>query len=377
MIDILRTRFIHWKKQWLTLLFWLLFPAIGTIIVINLTAIIQDDSKVPVGIVLEEQTPLAMELYDHIKQSPLIRVYDLTEKEAIHRLEKHELDSAFIIQDGYENQIQKGSRNGLITSYQSDLSFAFSPVKEMIVSYIQQDTGRSKAAYTVQDLSRTYQSDQQWTWEEVVVKSKEIQTDENLLRTAFTFANASPTTDNNEFIIWNSWGLWALFSLLATLLLFDWLIKENRLTLLPRFAFMRFSFKNYILQTGLFYTILFVLFDLLTVAAFYYVLDEPVDMQLVGAILFYRIMLNAGAFVTALCFRNLYLFYSVSFTLALLFTIVSGAVIPTKGITDRVPWLELLNPLHPFLQKEIGILWMVIFAVMIIIWYFKKEDSNA
>lgn len=377
MIDILHTRFIHWKKQWVALLFWLLFPIIATLIIINLTNIIQEDSKVPVGVVLEEQTKLATELYDSIKQTPLIRVYDLTEKEALHQLEKHELDSVFIIQDGYENQIRKGSRNRLITSYRSDLSFAYSPVKEVIVSYVQQDTGRSKAAYTVQELTQTYHSDQQWTWEEVVVKSKEIQTEENLLRTTFTFANATDVSVVNQVAIWNTWGLWALFSLLATLLLFDWLIKENKLALLPRFAFIRFSFKNYLLQSLLFYTILFVLFDALAVGIFYFVLDEPIGWWLFGVLISYRITLNAGAFLLAICFKNLYLFYSISFSITLLFAITSGAVIPMEALANRFPWLELLNPLHPFLQKDIINLWLGASTIMIIIWYLKREESNA
>src|SRR5699024_5082986 len=97
MRDILKTRLIHIKKQWLSLLFWLLFPILTTLAIINLMNIIQSDTKVPVGIILEEKTNSSMELYQHIKETPFIRVYETTEDDALHRLKKHELDSVFII----------------------------------------------------------------------------------------------------------------------------------------------------------------------------------------------------------------------------------------------------------------------------------------
>lgn len=377
MINTLQTRLIHWKKQWISLLFWLLFPIISTLLVIHFTNVIQDDSKVPVGIVLEEETPLAMSLYDAVQQTPLIRVHELEKQEALTQLEKHRLDSVFIIRKGYEEKIRKGSRNQLISSYSSDLSFAFTPVKEMIVSYVQQDTGRSKAAYTVKDLSNTYDWDQQWSWNDVVGKSIEVQTQEDLLRTSFSFADGTKSASGQEIIRWKTWGLWAVFSLLATLLLFDWLIKENKRSILPRFAFIRVSFKNYLLQQVLWYTVLFILFDILALLAFHLIHHEPVSIGLILAILSYRIMLNAGAFMLAACFKNLYLFYSISFAIVLLLAISSGAIIPIDGLENRAPWLKLLNPLHPFLQKEISVIWLILFLGLIVIWYVRKEKFNA
>src|SRR5690625_1113544 len=207
MIDILKTRLIYIKKQWLSLLFWLLLPIVATVMIIHVTNAIQSDTKVPVGIVLEEETDLAEEFLHSVKQSPLIRVYETTEKDALHRLKQHELDSVFIIHNGYEKQIRKGKRDRLITSYQSDLSFAYSPVKEMAVSYVQQETGRSKAAHIIQELGEQYHSNKQWSWEEITNKSKSIQKKENLLYTSFSFSNTSQTKKDEKLTLWNTWGL--------------------------------------------------------------------------------------------------------------------------------------------------------------------------
>lgn len=377
MISTLQTRLIHWKKQWLSLLFWLLLPIIATILVIHFTNIIQEDSKVPVGIVMEEETPLANALYESLEMTTLIRVYNLTEKEALHQLEKHELDSVFVVQSGYEDKIRKGSRNRLITSYRSDLSFAYSPVKEMIVSYVQQDTGRAKAAYTINQISDTFNINQQWTWEEIVAKSKEIEADENLLHSTFSFADKVQSQNDNVIVVWETWGLWALFSLLASLLLFDWVIKENRLSLLPRFAFNRISFKSYLLQNVGIYTILMILFDFAALITFNLLLDESISIQLMASILSYRMILNTGAFLLALCFNQIYSYYSISFILTLLLAITSGAVIPIDGIINKIPILKLLNPLQAFLQNGIGYIWLILFSGLIIIWYARKENFNA
>src|SRR5690625_1339194 len=157
MISIIKMRLLHWKKQVFTLLLWLLFPIIATICTIFLTNTVQEDSQIPVGIVMEEESQLAYELLEAINQTNFIRAEKMSERAALHSLETHEMDSVIIIREGYQEQIANGSRNRLLVSYKSDLSFAYTPVSEMIISRVQQDTGRSKAAYTVKELSEAYE----------------------------------------------------------------------------------------------------------------------------------------------------------------------------------------------------------------------------
>ncbi|WP_165767875.1 ABC transporter permease [Virgibacillus indicus] len=376
MMNVLKTRLIHWRKQVFPLLFWLLLPIIAVILLIQAANAIQADSKVPVGLVVEENTQFAKDLAASIKQTPFIRVYETTEEDAKLKLEQHELDSAFVIKEGYEDNVRKGSRNRLVTSYKSDLSFAYTPVSEMIISYVQQDTGRSKAAHTVKALSDNYSPDQQWSWEEVVTKSKEVEAEESLLHTTFTFADSAKEDEENEITILNTWGLWAVFSILSTLLLFDWVIRENRKSLIPRFTFIRFSYKNYFVLNTLLYTILLFLFDLAAVISFNLFLNEPFAMN-IWVLLTYRLMLNAGAFLLALCFNNIYLFYSASFALTLFFGILSGAVIPIEGLTQRFQWLEYVNPLDAFLSGRNSSLWLAVLLFIFALWYVRKEKSDA
>ncbi|EQB35765.1 MULTISPECIES: ABC transporter permease [Virgibacillus] len=377
MKSILQTRIIFWKHQIFSLLFWLLLPIIAVISITLLSESIQEDSNIPVGLVIEEDTPMAENLKENINQAAMIHVDILDEDKALAQLEKHELDSVFIIRDGYQQQIKKGSRNQLITSYSSDLSFAYTPVSEMIASFVQEETGRSKAAYTVLNLAKTHYENHSWTWEEIVAKSKQIQMDQELLQTTFTYANSQSEETTNSILIWNTWGLWALFSILSTFFLFDWIIKEKRSSLRPRFAFIRYSFKTYCLQNLIIYTLLFLITDLIAILAFNIILGEGIHPTDVWNVFSFRLMMNSLVFLIAIRVTNLIFYYSLSFILTLIMTISSGVILPVERITNHFPLLEVIHPLQIFMDANVHHIWLYVTITLIVIWFLRKEKSNA
>ena len=377
MKNILLTRLIHWKKQWFHLLFWLLFPIIATIAIMLITNAIQDETKVPVGIVLEEDTPLAEELYESIQSNPLVRVYHVDEKDGLDQLNKRELDSVFVIKKGYEDKINRGSRNRLISGYQSDFSFAYMPVKEIILSFVQQDAARTKAIFAINQLSEQFAERQEWTTEEILEKSKQIQDEQQLLQTSFSFYNKNVEDKGNDFKLFNTWNIWALFSLLATLLLFDWSIKERKPSIKPRFVFMSISMKSYLFKNLLIYIGLLFSFDLLASFSFNYFLDEELTLAMIGVIFSYRILISLGAFLLSLAINNQFLFYSISFLMTLIIAVGSGALIPIDGLLKRFSWIKWLNPLDAFLAKEYVNIWLFGFIILITIWYMRKEKHHA
>lgn len=366
MKQIILTRLFHWKKQWPSLLFWLSFPIFATFLSITIANQMQSEITVPVGIVMEEETPLARELYEKISQAPFLRIQKTSKTEALHLLEQHKLDSVFIIQKGYENKILSGGRNELITSYQSNLSFAYTPVKEMIVSFVQEDTNRAKAAYTVQQLSNQYAGQENWPIEEIMVTSKNIHSQENLLETDFSFAKIKSSADQNNLALINVWELWSVFALLSTLLLSEWLIKEKNANMQIRLAFTRFTFKNYLLRNLLLYTFLFFIFDLVALGLFSFFFKEHWIAPTLFAMLSFRLMIQFGSFLIALPFKNLYRFYSTSLAITIVFAIISGVAAPVKNIS----WLKLLQPHH-------FTLWLIPISVLFVLWYVRKEKSIA
>jgi len=117
--------------------------------------------------------------------------------------------------------------------------------------------------------------------------------------------------------------------------------------------------------------------DFIAVLVFHSILREPVSLHLVGALIVFRIVVNVASFLMALVFHNIYVFYSVSFAIILFLTITSGAVLPIEGLTNRFPWLDLLNPIDPFLKQELWNPWILIVCAFMFIWLAKGEKFNA
>lgn len=361
-----------WKKQGISLTFWLLLPLLATISITAAAGVLQDDTKIPVGLILEEETKASMELVQEIKTTPFVRVKKLSKSDALYYLKKHELDSVFIIHEGFQEKVLEDNRNQVITSYQSDLSFAYSPVKEMILSYVQQETGRSKAASIVKELERRYEVNKGWTFEGIISKSKKIQMEENLLKTAFSLSD-SPVNPNESLPLFSIWGLWALFSMLSTMLLFDWVIKEKNSKVIMRFAFTRWSFKSYLIYNFILYSALLFVVDLFAGIALYFIFGEWISI--VNLIIF-RILINLAAFLLALLFRNSFLFYTVSFGLTLFIAISSGAVLPS-GLIANWSWFDLFNPILPLLTGKFISLWSFSVCSLAILWFVRKEKYHA
>src|SRR5699024_6203491 len=102
--------------------------------------------------------------------------------------------------------------------------------------------------------------------------------------------------------------IWALSTLLTTLFMFDWVIKEKRTALQPRFTLMRMSFKQYLLHNLAFYTVLLFIFDLLTAVFFKIYFQEQLSLTTVGVLLSYRLLLTISAFLLAICFKKIICF---------------------------------------------------------------------
>src|SRR5699024_180963 len=141
MKNVISTRLIHLKYNWLHVLFWLLFPLLITFIINHLVLAVESDTKLPISVIQEENTEMSEALLESIKMTDYLRVVDLDKKEALSQLKKNELEAVFVIKSGYERQIKRGGRNKLVEAYESDLSLAFIPIAETLTSYIQQDAG--------------------------------------------------------------------------------------------------------------------------------------------------------------------------------------------------------------------------------------------
>ena len=374
---ILKMRFIFWRKQWVSLLFWLCFPLVVTWFVMVQFATLQADTKIPVGIVMEDESSSAQELYESIKDTPHIRPEVLSEKEALNQLQKHELDSVFIIRSRYEDSIERGSRNQLIKSYQSDLSFAYTPLRETVISYVQQDYSRAKAAFVVQQMGEAYGVTEEWSYDELINRSKEIVQEQKLLEVDFSFADAGAGKDDADDTLLQPWNLWAIITLLATFMLFDWVIKEKKASATLRFVYGKVSFKRYLLQNMLIYLFVLFVMDVVTMGVFHFLFDETISMKLLISLIGYRVMLTTCAFLFSLCFTSTYVYYTISFAIVLFTALLSGVFIPVDGIMEKWNGFSFINPLSIFLESSFVNLWLWIGIVFTALWFIRKGEADA
>ncbi|GLO66798.1 MULTISPECIES: ABC transporter permease [Oceanobacillus] len=373
MIQVWKTRLMQLKKRWLTIAFWTLFPFLLTWIIIETTEVIQDESKIPVGIVLKENTEMAHQLKENLQSSTFVEVMDITEAEAKRMVATHEIDSAFIIEKGYEDAILNGERNRLISSYTSNFSFGYVPIREMIGSFVQEDSGKAKAAQTILQLGEYLNTNNLPTTSEIIQKIQEVEISENLVYTSFQFQGEDDREGNTQNYLIKPWQIWGIFSLLSTLLIFDWVIRDRDTSMQSRFAFIRYSFKQYMLSNLLFYICFLYIIDILTAIGFYYLFQDQWQWNLPFVLLSYRVLITLIAFLIAICFQKYLIYYSFAFSFVLVVFLISGTIIPIEGLTQIVPWIDTLNPMYAFSEQELWHPLFILAAITLVFWYMKGE----
>ena len=117
----------------------------------------------------------------------LLHIHYMELDDALHKLEQHELDSVFVIREGYEDNILAGRRNQLIEAYSSNRSYAYQTVVETITSFAQQDAARSKAAFVIKQLFKDAHMEDEWNYTEIIESSRERQQNEALLKSSFSY----------------------------------------------------------------------------------------------------------------------------------------------------------------------------------------------
>jgi|SRR5690625_491297 len=372
MISVLKTRLLLWENQSFTLLFWLVFPVIATVLLSLQLLVIKDDIRIPIGLVVEDSSELADQLVKNIKATPHLRPVFITEREGIQQLATNKLDSLFILRENYLENINRGQRQNLLTTYQTDFSFAYALVRETIISFIQQDFVRANTIETIMQLGEIYEVTDEWAADDIFNRGRQIEQEQALLRADFTFVGEQMTKEDKGKYLIDPLGLWALFTGLATFMLFDWVLKERSSLTIQRLTFSRLTVKKYFLYNLYLYTGVFLFFDLISLLVLGMVLQESLTINLLGALIVYRFTLNSSIFLFSLLLRSTYIFYVSGFGIMLLATIFSGLIIPIQG--------NDLKYFHPVIALQEGLLFngmLIVGLLGLVFWLVRKEDRYA
>ena len=206
MKNVVFTRLMRLKKDWKSLGSWMVLPVLMTVLIMQGVVTWQDETRVPIALVVEEQTEMAARLVDDIASTEHLHIQFMSLDEALHKLEQHELDSVFVIREGYEDHILTNRRNQLIEAYSSNRSFAYRAVAETITSYAQQDAARSKAAFVIKQLFSDYGMENEWSYEEIIESSRERQKSEALLQSSFSYYDKDNTAEEQSSTATESMG---------------------------------------------------------------------------------------------------------------------------------------------------------------------------
>ncbi|MFJ7934651.1 ABC transporter permease [Sporosarcina sp. NPDC096371] len=376
-MTIVSTRWMRWRKEWKSLVCWLLLPIVLTVLMMKSVGVWQEEMTVPIAIIVEEQSELAQQLVADMANTDLLHIHYMELDEALHKLEQHELDSVFVIREGYADNIIAGRRNQLIEAYSSNRSYAYQAVVETITSFAQQDAARSKAAFVIKHLFKDAGKEDEWSYAEIIDSSRERQQNGALLQSSFSFFDKEEDATEQSLSIVQVWGVWALFAMIIVFFLFDWVLKENRLAMRSRWQFTTMSFQQYAQRTFLLYTLLLVAVDLLAVVIFQRLFDEKVSIQVVVSLFAFRLTINLLAFLTASVFKQLFMYYISGIALALFLVVVGGAIVPIEGLLRNWPWVEALSPIHALLNGSIPFIWLLVLSVLLGLWVWKGEGTYA
>lgn len=374
MTPIMSTRWMRWRQEWKSLVCWLLLPIVMTVLLMKSVGVWQEEMTVPIALVVEEQTELVQQLVADIERVDLLHIYYLELDDALHKLEQHELDSVFVIREGYEDNILAGRRNQLIEAYSSNRSYAYQTVVETITSFAQQDAARSKAAFVVKQLFKDANMEDQWDYAEIVDSGRERQQNEALLKSTFSYFDKNSETAEQSLSIVSVWGVWSFFSMMTVFFLFDWVVKENRPAMRSRWQFTTLSFGQYAMGTFLLYTLLLVAIDLLAAGIFLNLFDEKTAIV---SLVTFRLTINLLAFLVASVFKQLFMYYVSGVAIALLLAVVGGAIVPLEGLTQKWPWLESVSPVHALLDGTIPVVWLTALVSLSVLWVWKGAKSYA
>ncbi|WP_042476281.1 ABC transporter permease [Bacillus ndiopicus] len=355
-------RILQLKYEWKSTVLWLLFPFIATVVIYQSLLSFVDDSKIPIGVVLEDDSSYALEVMERLEQVEYLDVRPMKKSEALRLLEQHELDSVFVIRRKYEENIKLG-RKKIVEAYASNRSYAYEAVREIVSSVVMEQALRSKTVHDIEQLLQDYGSKALFDEQAIETKVQERQLEADLIQIPFSFFEMEHESMEKQPFI-SAWVIWASFTVLSTFFLFDWLVKDRQAFARLRWSLSIISYKYYALWLFAIYFVLFFVIDLLALMLFAYELS----IWTIAMLCLFRLTLNAYVFIVASLSKNTLTYYILSILFTLLFALTSGGIVPIRdsGVVHQI--LSTVHPLYALLKLEIPIIGMLLCSIFFLLY---------
>ncbi|MDZ5471938.1 ABC transporter permease [Bacillus sp. 31A1R] len=307
----------------------------------------QQDLVIPVAFVDEDQSGFSETVKTRLQNQPKIQLYFPSRKEAERMILRKEVDSVFVIKEGFEDSLLIEKREESVEVWITSSSLAEGIVRELIASEVLRMTSNIKAAeFIVKHYKKQNKSsfELNYLWQEAFNYSDKQWEPAPLMTIDYeTFRDENSVKDLGKSTYSPFLGLWTFFSLFSCFLSIGWIVGERSL-IFPRIKSTYKGLFSYIAQSV---GVLFI-FQCIQVILSVFLLSriKAIEINLdiiVSMILFIFIGLALSVLLASVSTREKN-YYLVSSLLVLLIGIVGGSFFPLQELSNKLSSLSFLFP---------------------------------
>lgn len=359
MIDI---RLMLSKKRLIGLFVWLSVPTLLTMGLFYIFNDVTDDFTVPVGIVNDSNNDEVESIIEEISENNLINVRMIESSEAARLVEQHELDSSFVFDAQFFDNLENLRRSKMIESHYSNRSLAYGAIKESVGAIVQERYGLYYAKNMINRLEEENDTEAS-NLEEVDTLISTLVDRFNLLEYEYGYyGDIQPVSEQEDM---NIFMIWVVVSFFVTLFVFELIVSERRQKVMQRLAFTRYNMSKYFLYQVAILTILLVVSDLVAWFVFEFFYEQSLDILVVLSV---RLMMVLFAYTLAVLIKNTYTYLLVSLFVIIAIIIFTFVLDPLLVSTDMT-YLNHINPLQQFSNEEITMYWSILLFVLVVLFW--------
>lgn len=158
MVAQLRLQFFRMMLRWKSMLFLFLFPLVMVTGLYPILSVTVSGSQIPIAWVDQDNSEFSQLVYDRLQENERLNIKSLNQEEAGRQVQTGEVEAAFLIEAGFEEQLKTGETGEIISWIRSEASTLDAFAKEKIASEAVRLMLNSKAAQFVADR----QGDETW-----------------------------------------------------------------------------------------------------------------------------------------------------------------------------------------------------------------------
>ena len=339
----------------------LLIPLAATILLGSFLEKQQKELVIPVGVVDLDESDFSKEIISGMNKQEMLMIYETSPEEGSELLERNEVDSVFVIKDGFQEQLLKEEREEMIELWVSPNSVLSGVIQEVVASEVTKITSAIKASNKVQQLYKRNQINNEFEWQDAYDYTLKQWEPEPLMTIKYTEGGRHPWGQEVERAEGDSifvpyLGIWSFFTMSSCFIASAWIGKERPIL----FSRIRTTYKglnSYLRQTAgaflLFYSgqavLSFFIFSQLEWI-------EKESTLFIGMIAFVIISLSISIWL-ATFFQQLGAYYIAGLLVAFILTILGGGFFPVSDLSSSLEVLSNWLPYQLLEEKVAGEGW--------------------